>query len=151
MIGADGEQVGIVDLSQALEQARQADLDLVEIAPAAKPPVVKIINWGKYQYQKMKEQQKSRRKAKTAELKQMRFGFKIGQHDQEIKLRKVNDFLERGDRVKLTITFKGREMAHRNLGFEMMDKLLEQIDNEIQVEQKPQLAGRNLTVVIRRK
>lgn len=138
-------------LADALRQAEQAGLDLVEISPNADPPVVKIVDWGKYQYQKMKEQQKNKKKAKSAELKQMRLGLKIGVNDLEIKLRKIRKFLEDGHKVKILIFFRGREMAHKELGFELMDRIIAQLEENAVVEQKPQMAGRNLSIVVRSK
>ena len=151
VIGENGEQLGIMSSSEALKLAEQAELDLVEISPNANPPVVKIIDWGKYQYQKMKEQQKNRRNSKTAEIKQMRFGLKIGGGDMDVKLRKIRKFLENGDKVKIQIVFKGREMAHKEIGFQMADKIISLLEEDAIVEQKPQMAGRNLSLVIRSK
>lgn len=135
--------------AEALEKARQADLDLVEISPNATPPVAKIIDWGKYQYQKMKEQQKNRKKAKTSEIKQMRMGLKIGKGDLEIKLRKIRAFLADGDKVKIQIFFRGREMAHQELGFKMMNEISDMLDEVAVVESQPQMAGRNISIVVR--
>lgn len=126
-------------------------MDLVEISPNATPPVAKIIDWGKYQYQKMKEQQKNRKSNKTSELKQMRFGLKIGSGDLEVKLRKVRGFLADGHKVRLQIFYRGREMAHKELGYEMMDRIVDQLQNEAILEQKPQMLGRNLSAVVRSK
>jgi translation initiation factor IF-3 len=151
VIGTDGEQLGVLPLADAQRLADEAGVDLVEISPSATPPVVKIIDWGKYQYQKMKEQQKSRKHAKTSELKQMRLGLKIGQNDLEIKLRKIRKFLENGDKVKIMIFFRGREMAHKELGFVLMDKIIEMLSEDAVVEQKPQMAGRNLSITVRSK
>ena len=136
---------------EALALAEKAGLDLVEISPGATPPVAKIIDWGKYQYQKMKDQQKNRTAAKANELKQMRFGLKIGSGDLEIKLRKVRKFLEAGHKVRIQIFLRGREMAHKDLAFEMAHKILAELETEAIIEQKPQMAGRNLNVTIRRK
>lgn len=135
---------------EALKLAQEAGVDLVEISPNAEPPVAKIIDWGKYQYQKMKEQQKNKKKAKAIELKQMRFGLKIGSGDLEIKLRKIKKFLANGDKVKIQIVFKGREMAHKEIGFEMAEKIIS-LEEDAIVEQKPQMAGRNLSLVVRSK
>lgn len=151
VIGSDGEQLGVMSLSEALKIAEAAGVDLVEISPNSNPPVAKTIDWGKYQYQKMKELQKNRKKAKTSELKQMRLGLKIGQNDLDIKLRKVIKFLENGDKVKITIFFRGREMAHRELGFELIEKIIARLEDIAVVEQKPQLAGRNLSITVRSK
>lgn len=151
VIGTDGEQLGVLPLADALRLAEQAGVDLVEISPNAAPPVVKIIDWGKYQYQKMKEQQKNRKKAKTSELKQMRLGLKIGQNDLEIKLRKIRKFLVDGNKVKILIFFRGREMAHKELGFELIERIITMLEDDAIVEQKPQMAGRNLSITVRSK
>jgi translation initiation factor IF-3 len=124
---------------------------LVEISPDAHPPVAKIIDWGKYQYQKMKEAQKNRRTNKQSELKQMRFGLKIGSGDLDIKLRKVREFLTAGHKVRIQIVYRGREMAHKELGYEMMTRITSLLEDEAVVEQTPQMAGRNLSIVIRSK
>ncbi|PID33012.1 translation initiation factor IF-3 [Candidatus Saccharibacteria bacterium] len=151
VIGADGEQLGVMPLKQALDVAEQAGLDLVEVSPDANPPVAKVIDWGKYQYQKMKDQQRSKRSSKVADLKQMRFGLKIGSGDMEVKLRKIRKFLAAGHKVRIQVVYKGREMAHKEIGHELINKILEQLEEEAVVEQKPQMAGRNLSVVIRSK
>lgn len=151
VIGTDGEQLGVLPLTEALRLADEAGVDLVEISPNAAPPVAKIIDWGKYQYQKMKEQQKNRKKAKSSELKQMRLGLKIGQNDLEIKLRKIRKFLTDGHKVKILIFFRGREMAHKELGFELIERIITMLEEDAVVEQKPQMAGRNLSITIRSK
>ncbi len=104
----------------AQHKAHEAGVDLVEISANANPPVVKIIDWGKYQYQKMKELSKAKKKARSSELKQMRLGLKIGENDLNIKIRKIKAFLDDGDRVKIMIVFRGREMAHKEIGNELM-------------------------------
>lgn len=131
--------------------AEDAGVDLVEISPNADPPVVKVVDWGKYQYQKMKELQKSRKNAKTVELKQMRMGLKIGANDLEIKLRKIREFLAVGHKVKILIFFRGREMAHQDLGYVMIERIAAQLEEDAILEQKPQMAGRNLSIVVRSK
>lgn len=135
----------------ALAAAEEAGVDLVEIVANADPPVAKIVDWGKYQYQKMKEQQKNRKSAKASELKQMRFGMKIGSGDLDIKLRKIRGFLEEGHKVRIQVFYRGRENAHKELGFEMIDKIMAKLEDDAVMEQKPQMAGRNLSVVIRSK
>ena len=135
----------------ALKAAEEAGVDLVEISPNADPPVAKIVDWGKYQYQKMKEQQKNRRSNKAVELKQMRFGLKIGANDLEIKLRKIRSFLSEGHKVKILIFFRGREMAHRELGYDLITKVMSHLEDEAILEQKLVMAGRNLSIVIRSK
>jgi len=140
-----------MSLSEALKVAEEAGVDLVEISPNAEPPVVKVVDWGKYQYQKMKEQHKNQKHAKAVELKQMRMGLKIGSNDLEIKLRKIRDFLQEGHKVKIFILFHGREMAHQELGYEMINKIVNLLENDAILEQKPQMAGRNLSIVVRSK
>lgn len=134
----------------AIEQARNAGLDLVEVSPNADPPVTKIVDWGKYSYQKTKQQQKNKRKNRANEIKQMRLGLKIGDHDLEVKLKKVRSFLDVGSKVKLTVFYRGRENAHKDLGFQLADRVIEQLGEDIVVEQKPQLAGRQLHFVVRK-
>ncbi|MBI3494599.1 translation initiation factor IF-3 [Candidatus Saccharibacteria bacterium] len=151
VIGESGEQIGILSRQEALKAAEDAGLDLVEISPAANPPVAKVIDWGKYQYQKTKELQKARAKSKPSEMKQIRIGLKIGANDLDIKLRKVRKFLEEGHKVRLTVVFKGREMAHKDLGFVMIKKVQEILGDEIVTEQQPSMAGRNLSITVRSK
>lgn len=129
--------------------ARDQGLDLVEISPDAKPPVAKIVDWGKYNYQRTKQLQKNKRNTKSLDMKQMRFGLKIGEHDLGVKLNKVRAFLEAGHKVKLTIFFRGRELAHKDLGFKLADKVIEGFGDTIVVDQAPQLTGKQLNFVIR--
>ena len=136
---------------EALKVAEEAGVDLVEISPNANPPVAKVVDWGKYQYQKIKEMQKNRRSNKATELKQMRFGLKIGANDLEIKLRKIREFLSEGHKVKILIFYRGREMAHKELGYVLIDRVVSLLENEAVLEQKPMMAGRNLSIVIRSK
>ncbi len=135
---------------EALQQAKNAGLDLVEVSPNADPPVTKIVDWGKYNYQKTKKQQKTKRKNKANELKQMRLGMKISDHDLGVKLRKVRKFLDDGSKVKITVFYRGRENAHKNLGFELAERVIEQLGEDVTVEQAPQLAGRQLHFVVRK-
>lgn len=129
--------------------AADAELDLVEISPDASPPVAKIVDWGKYNYQKTKQLQKSKRNAKALEVKQMRFGLKISDHDLQTKLNKVTGFLENGHKVKIVIFYRGRELAHKDIGFTLANKVIEQFGDNINVDQQPQLAGKQLIFVIR--
>lgn len=152
VIGFDGEQLGIISLNEALALASKHEVDLVEISPNAQPPVAKIVDWGKYQYQILKKAKKNRQNSKADELKQMRFRLKIGDNDLQIKLKKVSQFLAKGNRVRITIVFRGREMAHKELGQEMIDRILELLSaDNIKVIQKPQFNGRNLSITIRSK
>ena len=153
VIGSGGEQLGIMSSREAQLLANEQGVDLVEIAANANPPVVKIIDWGKYQYQKMKEEAKNRKKAreKQSELKQMKVGLKISDNDLNIKVRKMRSFLDDGDRVKIMIIFKGREMAHKEIGNELLNKVISLLGEDIVVEGKPQMNGRNLSVQVRKK
>jgi len=135
--------------NEALATAEEYGLDLVEISPNANPPVAKIVDWGKFNYQKTKQLQKSKRNAKSADLKQMRIGMKISDHDLDVKLNKVRKFLEAGHKTKISIFYRGRENAHKDLGFVLADKVIEKFGETIVVDQKPQLAGRQLNFVIR--
>lgn len=125
------------------------ELDLVEISPDANPPVAKIVDWGKYNYQRTKQLQRNKKSAKSLDLKQMRFGLKISDHDLGVKLRKVTDFLQEGHKVKITIFYRGRELAHRDIGFKLADKVINQLGETTVVDQTPQFAGKQLNFVIR--
>jgi translation initiation factor IF-3 len=132
-----------------LRLAQEQELDLVEISPGANPPVAKIIDWGKFNYQKTKQNQKTKRNTKVVELKEMRFGLKISDHDLGVKLNKVNKFLEAGHKAKLTIVYRGRELAHKELGFTLANKMIGLLGETIIVDQQPQFAGKQLNFVIR--
>ena len=149
VIDESGKQLGILSRQEALDLASQQGLDLVEISPDAKPPVAKIVDWGKYNYQRTKQQQKNKKSAKALEMKQMRFGLKIGEHDLEIKMNKVRKFLEAGHKVKLTIFYRGRELAHKEIGFKLADKVIADFGDTIVVDQAPQFAGKQLNFVVR--
>ncbi|HSX46787.1 MAG TPA: translation initiation factor IF-3 [Patescibacteria group bacterium] len=149
VIDEEGQQLGVLSRQEAIEMATNRELDLVEISPNADPPVAKIVDWGKYNYQRTKQLQKQKRNAKNPELKQMRFGLKIGDHDLDVKLRKVTGFLEEGHKVKITIFYRGREMAHRDIGFKLADRVIERYAETVVVEQQPQLNGKQLIFVLR--
>ncbi len=153
VIGASGEQLGIMSSRDAQLLAKEQGVDLVEIAANANPPVVKVIDWGKYQYQKMKEEAKNRKKAreKQSELKQMKIGLKISDNDLNIKVRKMRVFLDDGDRVKILIIFRGREMAHKEIGEELLNKVISLLGEDAIQEGKAQMNGRNLSVQVRKK
>jgi len=149
VIGDDGQQLGVLSRQEALNMAAEQGLDLVEISPNADPPVAKIVDWGKFNYQKTKAAQKTKRGAKNLEVKQMRFGLKIGEHDLMVKLGKVTNFLEVGHKVKLTVFYRGRELAHKDLGFKLAERVIEILGEKIVVDQPPQLAGKQLSFVVR--
>lgn len=129
--------------------AQEADLDLVEISPNADPPVAKIIDFGKFNYQRTKQLQKNKRNAKVQELKQMRYGLKIGEHDLQVKNGKVKQFLESGNKVRITVVYRGRELAHKEIGYTLLDRIVEQLGEGVVKEHEPQFAGKQLSVVVR--
>jgi translation initiation factor IF-3 len=141
--------LGVLSRAEALRMAQDQELDLVEISADAKPPVAKIVDWGKYNYQRTKQQQKNKRSTKSLDIKQMRLGLKIGEHDLQTKLGKVEKFLEVGHKVKVTVFFRGRELAHKDIGFKLADNIIARFDDRISVDQQPQLAGKQLSFVIR--
>ena len=149
VIDSEGRQLGVMTKAQALDIAREQELDLVEISPSANPPVAKIVNWGKFNYKRTKQIQKNKRNVKTPELKQMRFGMKIGDHDLAVKMKKVAVFFEAGHKVKLAVFFRGRELAHKELGFKLAERIINDYGDRIIVEQQPQLVGKQLIFVIR--
>lgn len=148
LVGADGEQVGVVSIAEALEAAVAAGLDLVEIAPDAEPPVCKVMDYGKKLFEAKKQQAAQRKKQKQTQVKEMKFrpGTDIG--DYQIKLRNLIRFLENGDKAKITLRFRGREMAHQELGMEMLKRIEQDLEELGTVEQFPKMEGRQLTMVI---
>ncbi len=149
VLDQDGNQLGILTKQEALRAAEEQDLDLVEISPNANPPVAKIVDWGKYNYQRTKQQQKNKRGHKTLDMKQMRFGLKISEHDLGVKLKKVTDFLEIGHKVKIVIFYRGRALAHKDIGFKLAEKVIADYGDSVVVEQAPQLSGKQLSFVLR--
>ena len=129
--------------------AQDAGLDLIEVSPEANPPVVKIVDWGKYNYQRTKQLQKSKRQSKQLEVKQMRVGLKISEHDLGVKLSKVEQFLTTGHKVKIAVIYRGRELAHKEIGYKLADKVIAQLGESIAVDQPPQFAGKQLTFMVR--
>jgi translation initiation factor IF-3 len=149
VIDHDGKQLGILTRAEALSLAAQRELDLVEISPGANPPVAKIIDWGKYSYQRTKQLQKNKRNTKVLDVKQMRFGLKISDHDMQVKLKKVTDWLDVGHKVKITLFYRGRELAHKELGFQLAERIIATYDGNVVVDQSPQLLGKQLSFMIR--
>jgi len=149
VIDEDGNMLGVMTRAEALQAARDAELDLVEVSPDASPPVAKVVDWGKYNYQRTKQLQKNKKNAKNLELKQIKFGLKISDHDLGIKLKKVQEFLTEGHKVRLTAVYRGRELAHRDIGYTLMDKAVNLLGEQAIVDSTPQFAGKQLSIVIR--
>jgi translation initiation factor IF-3 len=147
-VGADGAQIGIVTAQEALERARAADLDLVEVAPQAAPPVCRIMDYGKFKYERGLRLKEARKKQARIEVKEIKFRPKIDRHDYETKKGHVVRFLNAGARVKVTIMFRGREMAHTELGKRILDRLVEDLDGLATVDQPSKLDGRNMVMVL---
>ena len=148
MIDEEGKQLGIMPPFEALKIARGQGLDLVEVAPTANPPVCRIINYGKYLYQLNKRQHEARKHQKSIGLKEVKMRPRTSAHDFETKRNKVTAFLQEGAKVKITIMFRGREMAHRDLGFNMVERLIQDVGEAGQVETRPRLEGPNLTTIL---
>ncbi len=150
VLDENGEQLGVMTKSEALAAAELAGLDLVEVSPNANPPVAKIVDWGKYNYQKTKQLQQQKKQQKSVDIKQIRLGMRIGDHDLEIKLNKTRKFLEAGHKVKIMLLYRGRENAHKELGFVLFDRITEALADVAVIDQAAQLSGRNLTITYRR-
>lgn len=148
MIGADGNQLGIKTLPEALDLARQSDLDLVEVAPQASPPVCRIMDYGKFRYEESQKAKESRKKTSQVSIKEVKFRPKIGKGDFDTKVRHMHDFLEDGHKVKVTLQFRGREMAHPELGAKILDAVIAQLGESVKVETMARLEGRNMTMVL---
>ncbi|MDT7596402.1 MAG: translation initiation factor [Pseudonocardiales bacterium] len=148
LVDPDGNQLGIKTLPEALSIARELELDLVEVAPLAEPPVCRILNYGKWKYEAAQRDKESRKKAATSSIKEMKYRPKIGGGDFDTKTRKVSQFLDQGHKVKITIMFRGREMAHPELGKRILDRIAEQLTPGAKVEAAPKLDGRNMVMVL---
>lgn len=148
VIGAEGSQLGILDLSEALSQARLANLDLVEIAPQADPPVAKIMDYGKYKYQQEKKAKESKKKAHTVVLKEVKLRPKIGQNDLDVKKKQMVEFLEAGNKVKITMMFRGREMAYTERGQEILDRIVVDLQTVAEPEESAKIERRNMFLIM---
>ncbi len=148
LIGAEGENVGVVTPEKALDLAEQAGLDLVEISPNAKPPVCKIMDYGKYKYETQKKEAEARKKQKVIEVKEVKFRPGTDTHDYDVKMRNVLKFLDNGDKVKVTLRFRGREMAHQDLGRELLQRISEDVKENGKVENMPKMEGRQMVMMI---
>jgi translation initiation factor IF-3 len=148
VVDENGEQLGVISISKALELAEEAALDLVEVAPGADPPVCKILDYGKYKYEAQKKKNEAKKKQKVIDVKEIKMRPGIDDHDYQVKMRNMRRFIEDGDKVKVTIRFRGREMAHQNLGMNVLDRVREELDEVSKVEQYPKIEGRQMVMVI---
>ena len=148
LIGEEGEQVGVVSIRPALQMAEEAELDLVEIAPLAKPPVCRIMDYGKSKYQEAKKAHEAKLKQKQVQVKEVKLRPGTDENDYQIKLRNMTRFLEDGDKVKVTLRFRGREMAHQEFGMRQLERIKADLDALGQVEQMPKMEGRQMIMII---
>src|SRR5213594_4388394 len=148
VVSAEGEQLGIMPTAQALETARTQELDLVEVAPEAQPPVCRIMDFGKYKYTQSRRLKEARKKQTTIQVKEVKMGPKTEKHDFEFKLKHVRRFLEEGHKAKVTVRFKGREMAHTELGWKMLQKMVEAVSDIAVADNNPRMEGRMLHIVL---
>ncbi|MCT4619629.1 MAG: translation initiation factor IF-3 [Marinisporobacter sp.] len=148
LIDTDGEQLGVVAGRKALEMAIEKRLDLVKIAPQAKPPVCKIMDYGKYKFEQAKKEKEAKKKQKVINVKEVRLSLNIEQHDLTVKANRAISFLSKGDKVKVTLRFKGREMGYTKLGYDVMNKFSELISEVSTIEKKPKLEGRSMTMFL---
>ena len=148
MIGVDGEAIGVVKLIDALKQAEEAELDLVEIAPTASPPVCRVMDFGKFKYQESKKAHEAKLKQKVIQVKEIKFRPGTDDGDYNVKLRNLIRFLEEGDKTKITLRFRGRELAHQEIGVRMLERLKADLEPFGQVEQFPKMEGRQMVMVL---
>jgi translation initiation factor IF-3 len=148
LIDADGNQKGIVPTFEALQMARDAGLDLVEVAPQAQPPVCKLLDYGKYKFELEKKVRESRKHQKQVRIKEIRMQPKIDEHDLEFKTRHIQEFLDEGDKVKVTVRFRGRELAHTELGKDVLDRILQMLGDSFLLEKAAQMEGRTMSLLL---
>ena len=148
LIAADGANVGVVPIRQAMMMAEEANLDLVEISPDAKPPVCKILDYGKFKFQEQKKAAEARKKQKVIEIKEIKMRPMIDDHDYDVKLKAIRRFFEEGDKVKITLRFRGREMAHQELGQQLLDRVKKDTVEIAKVESEPRFEGRQIVMVL---
>ena len=151
LIGENGEQLGIVSSKEALRMAEEAELDLVKIAPKAEPPVCKIIDYGKYKYEMVRKEKEAKKKQKTVELKEIRMSPNIDTNDLNTKINSAKKFLTKGDRVKVTLRFRGREMAHMQQSKYILDDFAKAVEEIAVIEKAPKVEGRNMSLVLAKK
>ena len=148
MIGVEGEQLGIVQIRDALRMSEEAEVDLVEIAPLAQPPVCKMMDFGKFKYREAKKAHEAKLKQKQIQVKEVKFRPGTDEGDYLVKMRNVKRFLEDGDKAKITLRFRGREMAHQEFGVRLLDRIRTELEEVAMVEQMPKLEGRQMIMVI---
>jgi len=148
LIDHQGQQVGIVPIVKARALAEEVGLDVVEVAADADPPVVKIMDYGKFKYDAQKKATEARKRQKTFEVKEIKMRPGIDQHDYDVKMRSIHKFLEEGDKVKITLRFRGREMVHQDLGLRVLDRVRDDLGDQVKIEQFPKLEGRQMTMVM---
>ena len=148
MIDAEGENHGVVPTDTAREMADEAGLDLVEVSPGADPPVCKIIDYGKLKYENQKKKAEARKKQRTIDVKEIKMRPGIDDHDYDVKMRSINRFLDDGDKVKVTLRFRGREMVHQDIGMRVLERVRDDLDEIAKVEQFPKMEGRQMTMVM---
>ena len=148
MIDNEGENHGVVPTQQALEMAQEAGMDLVEIAPNSAPPVAKILDYGRYKFQAQKKAAEARKRQKTIEIKEIKMRPNIDTHDYEVKMRAIKRFFDEGDKVKVTLRFRGREMAHQDIGIRLLARVKEETADFAKVEAEPRLEGRQMMMVL---
>jgi translation initiation factor IF-3 len=151
LIGKDGEQIGVVPIQKALELASEAGMDLAEIAPTAQPPVCKILDFGKFKFEQEKQQRESKKKQKLIKMKEIRMQPKIDVHDLQFKTKHIKEFLDEGNKVKVTVRFRGRELAHLDRGRMVLDKVVELLNDEYVMDKPPSMEGRFMSMVIKPK
>ncbi|MCB9987985.1 MAG: translation initiation factor IF-3 [Rhodospirillales bacterium] len=148
LIGPEGEQIGVVSIDEAMSQAENAGLDLVEISPQAEPPVCKVMDYGKFKYEQQKKANEARKKQKTIDVKEVKLRPTIEMHDYNVKLKNAIRFLEKGDKVKVTLRFRGREMAHQDLAKEVVERFRNDVGDLAKVELEPKMEGRQMIMVL---
>ena len=149
LIDENGENHGVVATSKALAMAEEAELDLVVVSPNQEPPVAKILNYGKYKYELEKKAKEAKKKQHTVDVKEVKVRYKIDTHDYQVRIKNINKFIAQGNKVKIVVMLRGREMQHSNLAFDLANKFMEDLVGEtIVVEKKPQLEGRNVTLFL---
>ena len=148
VVGADGEMVGVVSVAEGIELALASGLDLVEVSPNADPPVCKVLDYGKFKYEEQKKRNEARKKQRVVEVKEIKMRPGIDIHDYEVKMRAANRFLEHGDKVKFTIRFRGREMAHQSLGMDVLNRIRVELEELVKVEQYPRIEGRLMVMIV---